>query len=122
VNQVQRVTFGYNIGFTSTAAFVAEDVTIEVDASIAGLSSRGFIDLTTRQHVYMVHGPTSWLSEDTRVFTLQPGGQFANKTLGTDPNGFIKSVIDSLRTVGAPQANANPGSRFPCWASSAARW
>jgi hypothetical protein len=104
LNQVQRITFGYNIAFSSTDAFVAEDVLIALGASILGLLSTSSIDLTTRQHPYMVAGPTSWLSADTRVFKLQPQGKFAQQTLLNDPNGFIKAVIDSLR--GASQAQA----------------
>jgi hypothetical protein len=104
LNQVQRVTFGYNISFSSVAAFTAEDVTITLTAAIAGLSCFSTLDLTTRQHPYMVAGPISWLSADTRVFSRHPNGTFANKTLGNDPNVFIKSVIDSLR--GATPATA----------------
>ena len=101
---IQRITFGYNIAFSSTAAFTAEDVLIALGASVIGLSSSSAIDLTTRQHPYMVAGATFWLSADTRVFRLQPKGQFANRTLHNDPNAFIKDVIDSLRT--SPQANS----------------
>jgi hypothetical protein len=99
LNQVQRVTFGYNISFSSVAAFTAEDVAITLNAAIAGLSCFSTLDLTTRQHPYMVAGPISWLSADTRVFSLQPGGVFANVTLGGDPNKFIQDVIDSLRSA-----------------------
>lgn len=98
LSQVQRITFGYNIAFSSTAAFTAEDVPVTLDASVVGLFSSGLLDLTTRQHPYMVAGATSWLSADTRVFKLQPQGVFANTTLQNDPNGFIQGVIDSLRT------------------------
>lgn len=105
LSQTQRITFGYDIAFTSTNAFTQEDVPETIGASVAGLSTVTTIDLTTRQHPYMVHGPTSWLSADTRVFKLQPGGRFALQTLGTDPNKFIADVIDSLRSHPA-QANA----------------
>src|ERR1035438_6463558 len=103
LNQVQRITFGYRITFTSTAAFTAEDVTINLGASVAGLSCSSSIDLTTRQHPYMVAGATTWLSADTRVFKRQPQGMFAQQTLQNDPNVFIKAVIDSLRN--SSQAN-----------------
>jgi hypothetical protein len=103
LGNVQRITFGYTIAFSSAAAFTAEDVFIALGASIAGLSATSSLDLTTRQHPYMVAGATSWLSADTRVFKLQPNGKFAGQTLHTDPNAFIKHVIDSLRT--SSQAN-----------------
>jgi hypothetical protein len=104
LNQVQRITFGYNIMFSSTAAFTAEDRPIALGASVLGLSSASAIDLTTRQHPYMVDGAASWLSADTRVFKLQPQGTFAQKTLQNNPNAFIKDVIESLRS--SQQANA----------------
>lgn len=104
VHQVQRVTFGYEIGFTNTSAFTAEDVQAVITATIAELSGSATFDLTLQPHPYMVDGPTSWLSADTRVFKLQPGGMFAQQTLQNDPNGFIKNVIDSLR--GSAQAGA----------------
>jgi hypothetical protein len=103
IHQVQRITFGCNVAFTSTNAFTAEDVPITITATIAGLSGSAPIDLTLQQHPYMVDGTTSWLSADTRVFKLQPGGSFtiagAQTTLQNDPNGFIKDLIDSLRTL-----------------------
>jgi len=97
LNQAQRITFGYNIGFTSTDAFTAEDVPVQVTATIAGLSGSATIDLTKQLHPYMDHGTTSWLSADTRVFQRRPGGTFAQQMLGNNPNDFIKAVIDSLR-------------------------
>ena len=105
LSQTQRITFGYDIAFTSTAAFTQEDVPENIGASVLGLSTGTIIDLTTRQHPYMVAGATTWLSADTRVFRLQPNGTFAGQTLGTDPNTFIANVIDSLRSNSA-QANA----------------
>ena len=105
LSQTQRITFGYDIAFTSTNAFTQEDVPETIGASVLGLSTATIIDLTTRQHPYMVAGPTTWLSADTRVFKLQPGEMFAAQTMGTDPNAFIADVIDSLRSNPA-QANA----------------
>lgn len=104
LDNVQRVAFGYNIAFSNVRAFTSEDVLITLNAAIAGLSCFSTLDLTTRQHPYMVAGPISWLSADTRVFSRQPNGSFANVTLGNNPNDFIKAVIDSLR--GAPAATA----------------
>jgi hypothetical protein len=105
LNQVQRITFGYNISFINTTAFVAEDVPVTLTATtVQNLTSTTIVDLTTRQHPYMVAGATSWLSADTRVFKLQPGGKFAHQTLQNDPSAFIKGVIDSLRT--SQQADA----------------
>jgi hypothetical protein len=104
LGQAQRITFGYDIAFTTTTAFDQEDVPETITASVLGLSTTTTIDLTTRQHPYMVAGATTWLNADTRVFKLQSGGMFAGQTLGSDPNGFITDVIDSLRS--SPQANS----------------
>ncbi len=104
LSQPQRITFGYDIAFVSTDAFTQEDVPETIGASVLGLSTATTVDLTTRQHPYMIAGPTTWLGADTRVFQLQPNGTFAAQTLGTDPNGFITDVLDSLRS--SPQANA----------------
>jgi hypothetical protein len=104
LNQVQRITFGYNVSFANTTAFTGEDVAVTLTASLQGLLTETIVDLTTRQHPYMVAGATTWLSADTRVFKLQPGGTFAHQTLQNDPNAFIKVAIDSLRT--SQQANA----------------
>ena len=106
LNQVQRITFGYNISFSSVAAFTAEDVLITLNAAIAGLSCLSTLDLTTRQHPYMVAGPISWLSADVRVFSRQPNGSFANVTLANNPNHFIKKVIHNLRNVSAATAKS----------------
>lgn len=120
INQVQRITFGYNIGFTSTAAFTAPNVSILLSATAAGLTGTAPIDLTQEPHPYMVDGATSYLSADTRVFKLQPQGQFANQTLQNDPNGFIKNVIDSLRT--SAQANNWFNGLDPTEAGSELEW
>jgi hypothetical protein len=106
LNNVQRITFGYNISFSNVNDFTSEDVLINLTAAIAGLSCFSTLDLTTRQHPYMVAGPISWLSADTRVFSLQPGGTFANIKLHHDPNKFIKHVIDSLRGASLATAKA----------------
>ncbi len=105
LNQVQRITFGYNVVFTNTTAFTAEDVPVTLTASTNGLSTMTVVDLTTRQHPYMVAGATSWLSADTRVFKIQTGEKFAHQTMQSDPNAFIKAVIDGLR--GSQQAGTS---------------
>jgi hypothetical protein len=103
LSQVQRITFGYNITFSSTADFTSEDVLITLGASKLGLSSTSSIDLTTRQHPYMVAGATTWLSADTRVFKLQPGGTVVGAPpLGNDANAFIQGVLKQLRNVLPP--------------------
>jgi len=103
LNQVQRITFGYNISFTGTNDFTSDVVPIQVTASTQGLSSIATIDLTQVDAPYMDHGPISYLSSDTRVFKLQPGGTVVGApALGTDPLGFIQGVLKQLRSVLTP--------------------
>ncbi len=100
LNQAQRITFGYNISFTGTNDFGLDVVPIQVNATIGGVSSSAIIDLTQVDSPYMDHGPISWLSNDTRVFKLHPGGTIAGALpLGNDPIGFIQGVLNQLRNV-----------------------
>lgn len=98
LNQVQRVTFGFNLKFTDVTDFTADVVPILISAQISGVFSSAPFYLTKKVDPYMVDGAISWLSNDTRVFKLQPGGSFAGVTLGNDPLAFIQSVITLLQT------------------------
>lgn len=100
LNEAQRITFGYNISFTGTNDFNLDVVPIQVRATIQGLSSTATIDLTQVDSPYMDHGPTSWLSIDTRVFQLQPGGSVVGApALGSDPLASIQGALNQLRKV-----------------------
>jgi hypothetical protein len=50
----------------------------------------------------MDHGPVSWLSNDTRVFKLQPNSSVGGVTLGNDPIAFIQALLAKLRTQNTP--------------------
>jgi hypothetical protein len=64
------------------------------------VASSATIDLTKVDSPYMDHGPVSWLSNDTRVFKLQPGGTVAGApALGNDPIAFIQKLLKHLRDV-----------------------
>jgi hypothetical protein len=103
LTQAQRITFVYNISFTGTNDFVSTVNPIQLTASIQGYSSVAVIDLTQLDAPYMDHGAISWLSNDTRVFTLQPGGTIAGApTLGTDPIAFIQGLLTQLRSGLSP--------------------
>ncbi len=108
LTQPQRITFGYNISFTGTNDFVLDVNPFQLDASIQGVSSSATIELTKVDAPYMDHGPISWLSNDTRVFKLQPGGSVVGAPqLGNDPLGFIQGVLKHLRSdLTPPQAYA----------------
>jgi hypothetical protein len=99
LNQPQRITFGYNISFTGTNDFALDVNPFQLNASTHGVSSSATIDLTQVDAPYMDHGPISWLSNDTRVFKVQPGGTVVGApALGNDPIGFIQGVLTHLRT------------------------
>ena len=104
LGQAQRITFGYDISFTGVNDFTADVVPIQIDASIGGVASSATIDLTQVDSPYMDHGPISYLSDDTRVFKLQPMQSFANTNvqLMNDPIAFIQAVLNELRNVLTP--------------------
>jgi hypothetical protein len=102
LNQAQRITFGYNIYFTGVADFTTDVVPIQVGAVIQGVIATATIDLTQVDSPYMDHGPISWLSNDTRVFQLQPGGSVAGgPAMGNDPIGYIQGLLTYFRNLNA---------------------
>jgi len=97
----QRITFGYSISFSGTGDFGPDVTPFSLTASTQGISSGpAVIDLTQVDAPYMDHGPISYLSNDTRVFKLQPTQKFpgTSVTLGSDPIAFIQAVLTELRT------------------------
>jgi L-Lysine epsilon oxidase N-terminal/L-lysine epsilon oxidase C-terminal domain len=103
LNQAQRITFGYNITFTGTNDFTTDVVPIQLNASIQGVFSNAVINLTKVDSPYMDHGPISWLSNDTRVFKVQPGGTVVGAPpLANDPIAFIQDVLKHLRSDLSP--------------------
>jgi len=104
LTQTQRITFGYNIYFTGTNDFTLDVVPVQINATVLAVSSSATIDLTKTDAPYMDHGPISWLSNDTRVFKLQPGQTVVGAPpLGSDPLGFIQGVLTTLRTLNNTQ-------------------
>ena len=71
--QPQRFTFVYQVVFSNTNGFTAEDVQVALTATTHSVSGHAVIDLVTQPNPYMIDGPVSWLSTDVRVFQLQPG-------------------------------------------------
>ncbi len=71
------------------------------------------IRLQNASNPYMIDGPTSWLSVDTRVFQVPVGtARFGVAAGWTDPVTFIQGVIDNLRlgngTAGGETFDALP--------------
>jgi len=100
--QPQRFTFVYQVVFTNTNAFTAEDIPVSLTATTHSTSGTAVIDLITQPNPFMVDGPVSWLSTDVRVFQLQPGQSLAglpSVVMGTGANAansFITNIIGAF--------------------------
>jgi hypothetical protein len=105
----QRITFGCTVTFTGVTAFgamMAGDPPVLLKLVIKAVDRAGneVVDESLRVRLqvsanpYMLDGPTSWLSIDTRVFKIVAGAaRFGVPAGWSDPNTFIASVIDNLR-------------------------
>jgi len=104
----QRVTYRCGVTFTGNMMFAglppggSQDVKVVVSARdragniVVDESAR--VRLQLAPNPYMLDGPTSWLSVDTRVFKINQGqGRFGAAAGWSDPNVFIAQVIDNLR-------------------------
>lgn len=108
----QRVTYPCRVTFTDQAAFVGlvnpgdvRDIKVVVTAvdragnQIVDDSLR--VRLQVNANPFMLDGPTSWLSTDTRVFQIPEGqARFGVPAGWSDPHAFIQQVIANFRTGG----------------------
>ncbi len=105
----QRVTYTCRVTFTSTASFagmVAGDmkdlklvITATDRAGNRTTDDSKRVRLQINANPYMLDGPTSWLSVDTRVFKIQEGqAKFGVPAGWSNPNTFIQQVIANLRS------------------------
>lgn len=100
----QRITFVFNIRFTSLQAFSeipAADPAqmITVRAQHGGNAEQSFMTLSKNPNPYMRDGQVHWLSTDVRVFTMRPGLTRAGVVHGSDPNApvtFIQALLDTF--------------------------
>src|SRR5262249_53701472 len=98
----QPFPFVYQVVFTNTNGFTAEDVPVALTATTHATSGTAVIDLITQPNPFMVDGPVSWLSTDVRVFQLQPGQSLAGLPSvvlgggGNAPNSFLTNVIGAF--------------------------
>lgn len=106
----QRFTYVYALNFTGTADFPTpptETKTIQLNATIQGVSAFCTFELTDQSAPYMVPGSTTWLSNDIRVFQAGPDNpppwagplglivpNSGNPT--NDATRYIQSVLASL--------------------------
>jgi hypothetical protein len=108
----QRITFGCDVTFTGVTAFgamVAGDPPVMLKLVITAVDRAGNtvvddslrVRLQVNANPYMLDGPTSWLSVDTRVFKIAAGAPRFGVAAGwSNPNTFIAAVIDNLRLGG----------------------
>jgi hypothetical protein len=97
-----RVTFTGNTSFAGMAAGDVNDVKLVITAT--DRAGNRVVDDTKRVRLqvnanpYMLDGPISWLSVDTRVFKIAQGQPKFGVAAGwTNPNTFIQQVIANLR-------------------------
>ena len=123
---VQRITFPYNVQFTSLQAFsditapngIAEfllaatitstfpPATSPGPAPVSAASDLATIELVLQADPYMIAGENWWLSNDMRVFTVQPNAlppapnnvplQYSKTPWPGDPNGYIQNLLGEL--------------------------
>lgn len=120
----QRITYSCRVTFTGNAAFgtmIPGDPPQDLKLVITATDRAGnkITDDTKRVRLqvdanpYMLDGPVSWLSTDTRVFKIVSGQtKFGVPPGWTNPNTFIKQVIQNLRagngTAGGDSFDALP--------------
>ncbi|MDH4472915.1 MAG: galactose oxidase early set domain-containing protein [Fluviicola sp.] len=92
----QKVTFVFNVRFSSNTAFTFAGLSrnVTITANLIPHKCTANINLIKAPNPYMVDGPTSWLSVDLRVFQMREGGP----TRATIPQGnsgttFINQLL-----------------------------
>lgn len=110
----QRITFVFNIRFTSLQAFneipVADSFqNITVTARHGGNTEQAPMTLSKNPNPYMRDGAVHWLSTDVRVFKIRPGLTRAGVTHGSDANApitFIQQLLTNFN--GTPTDEDHP--------------
>ncbi len=96
-----RFTFSYNVTFTDVTGFPnppAEITNITLTASVTGaitnwvVTSSTVVVLSSQSSPFMVPGPVSWLSNDIRVFQIEPGGSPM----------WLQNLVKELSNAGIP--------------------
>ncbi|ESU20475.1 hypothetical protein FEDK69T_29980 [Flavobacterium enshiense DK69] len=93
----QKVTFVFNIRFTSNNAFSFAELSkdVRISATLLQNTCEAIVNLTKAPNPYMVDGSTSWLSVDLRVFQMKEGGPTrATIAQGSSGNIFIGQLLD----------------------------
>ncbi|HEX7904874.1 MAG TPA: galactose oxidase early set domain-containing protein [Chitinophagaceae bacterium] len=93
----QKVTFVFNVRFTSNAAFSFPELSkdVRITASLFQHACQAIINLIKAPNPYMVDGATSWLSVDLRVFQMRQNGPTrATIAQGSSGTAFITQLLD----------------------------
>lgn len=103
----QRITFVFNIRFTSLQAFneipaadSAQDIT--VTARHGGNAEQSVMTLSKNPNPYMRDGQVHWLSTDLRVFSMRPGMTRAGIAHGSDadaPTTFVQQLLNNFNAT-----------------------
>lgn len=105
----QRVTFVFDVRFTSAAAFAGfpDRRTVNVRATHGAHTADAALALQQQPNPYMADGPVSWLSTDVRVFQIRPGGAQGGVVHGSAP-GAPQTFVSQLLNV----YNATPNDEY----------
>jgi hypothetical protein len=100
----QRITFVFNIRFTSLQAFneiPAADSSQNITVTVrhGGNTAQSAMTLSKNPNPYMRDGQVHWLSTDLRVFTMRPGVTRAGVTHGSDPVAFIQQLLGTFNAT-----------------------
>lgn len=102
----QRVTFEYGLRFKTEAVFPADGAVPPrraLNVAVQGHPCVGQIELFRQPNPYMLDGPTHWLSEDLRVFSVTPGtrnGQSGRDLApGQTPLDYLNGFVNACRTT-----------------------
>lgn len=98
LNRRQRLTWVYDISFANTSGFTSALIIVTLQASMAAVSSTGYLYLIQQPEPYEIDGAISWLSTDLRVFQIRSGESKLGATMGSDPPAFITDVIGRLNS------------------------
>jgi hypothetical protein len=97
----QRFTWVCQISFANDSGFPTNPggtKTVDLTATLGGLSASAQILLIREPNPWEVDGPTSWLSTDARVFKIRDGDSRFGATISSDASAFIKQVITNLNS------------------------
>jgi hypothetical protein len=99
----QRITWIYEVRFTSTGAFgfVGDTQTLNLTATMSGQAASASLLLIKQPNPFEIDGQTHWLSTDLRVFQINQGQSKFAATMGATPAdapAFIQQVVNNLNS------------------------